>query len=116
MENQDVKTTSRQQELIERIIELQGKLEDAKLGIGNNQNVKNHYNGAYTKVVAARARIAAAYNEKYRSSSAYVSLEAATALLEEAVVQSIHNAGFNTILTAKDCRTQNYYYIRKNQN
>ena len=42
MENQDMKTTSRQQELIDRIIELQGRLEDAKLGIGNNQIVKNH--------------------------------------------------------------------------
>lgn len=73
MEIQNMKTTSWQQELIDRIIELQGKLEDAKLGIGNNQNVKNHYNEASTKVAEARQainRFAAVYNEEYRSGSA----------------------------------------------
>ena len=57
MELQDMKTTGWQQELIDRIIELQGKLEDAKLGIGNNQNVKNHYNEASTKVAEASEAI-----------------------------------------------------------
>ena len=73
MELQNMKTTSWQQELIDRIIELQGKLEDAKLGIGNNQNVKNHHDEASTKVVEALQainRFAAVYNEEYRSSSA----------------------------------------------
>ena len=73
MEIQDMKTTGWQQELIDRIIELQGKLEDAKLGIGNIQNVKNHYNEASTKVAEAREAIngfVAVYNEEYRSSSA----------------------------------------------
>lgn len=73
MEIQNMKTTSWQQELIDRIIELQGKLEDAKLGIGNNQNVKNHYNEASTKVAEALQainRFAAVYNEEYRSGSA----------------------------------------------
>ena len=52
-----MKTTSWQQELLDLIIELQGKLEDAKLGIGNNQNDKNHYNEASTKVAEARQAI-----------------------------------------------------------
>jgi uncharacterized coiled-coil DUF342 family protein len=73
LENRDLKTTSWQKEIIDRIIELQGKLEDARLGIGNNQNVKNHYNEASTKVAEAMEainRFAAAYNDESRNSSA----------------------------------------------
>jgi hypothetical protein len=68
-----MRLTSWQQELIDRMIELQRKLEDVKVGIGTNQNVKDHYNEAWTKVAKAREAInsfAAVYNDEYRGSSA----------------------------------------------
>jgi uncharacterized coiled-coil DUF342 family protein len=60
--------TSWQQELIDCIMELQRKLKDVELRIGSNQNVKDSYNEASSKVAEAREainRFASVYNEEY---------------------------------------------------
>jgi uncharacterized coiled-coil DUF342 family protein len=59
-----------QQDLIDRIGQLEDKLEDSKVQIGANSNVKNTYSEAITKVKDAREainRLAAVFNYEYRA-------------------------------------------------
>jgi uncharacterized coiled-coil DUF342 family protein len=66
--NTEAKGTNWLQAMIDEIIDLQRKLEDSNTQIGNNQQVRQQYDEAMTKVKEAREsinRLAAVFDKEH---------------------------------------------------